>query len=139
MRCQQLTLVAQVGEHQYLAYCEHGSIHLGWYYGTFHLQWDDFRRIVRLLERSMETPDFTKLQGEGCSLIRQKNSCLQLWLGPAALFLGETELSRLIELVLTALPLLNRLQIEGGEIELHNIAQYYHINRSRAGGIFGAN
>lgn len=139
MSCQELTLVAQVGDHQYLAYCEHGSIHLGWYYGTFHLQWDDFRRIVRLLEQSVDTPDFTQLKGEGCCLIRQKNRCLQFWIGPTALFLAEAELSKLVELVLAALPLLNRLQIEGGEIELHNISQYYKINRLRTGGIFGAN
>jgi hypothetical protein len=100
--------VAQIGEHQYLACCEHGAIHLGWYYGTFHLRPDDFRRVANLLEQSA-APRWIELRGEDCGLIRQQNGCFQLWIGQTVLFLPEAELRQLIELVRAARPALDRV------------------------------
>jgi hypothetical protein len=112
--CQNLTIVAQVGDYQYLACCEHGAIHLGWHFGAFHLRPDDFRRVVKLLEQSAAVSNWIELRGEGCGLIRQWNGCFQLWIGPTALFLPETELPKLIELVRTALPSLDRVLANKG-------------------------
>ncbi|MCK6629241.1 MAG: hypothetical protein L6R45_29200 [Anaerolineae bacterium] len=111
--CQYLEIVAQIGEHQYLACCEHGAVHLGWYYGAFHLRPDDFRRVATLLEQSA-TPHWIELRGEGCGLIRQRNGCFQLWIGQAVLFLLEAELYQLVELVRAALPTLEQMLMENG-------------------------
>lgn len=111
MMCQGLTIVAQVGANQYLACCEHGAVHLGWYYGTFHLRPDDFRRVVNLLEQSA-APHWVELRGEGCGLIRQHNGCFQLWIGQAVLFLLEAELRQLVELVRVARPILEQILME---------------------------
>jgi hypothetical protein len=73
--CQFMTTVAQAGEYQYIAYCEHGTIHLGWYSNTFHLRPLDFLRVARLLEQSQTQPDFTEISDAGrCCLLRQQNT-----------------------------------------------------------------
>lgn len=102
MQCENLTIMAQVGDYQYLACCEHGVVHLGWYFGAFHLRPDDFKRIAKLLEQSVAASHWVKLQGEGCGLVRQRNGCFQLWIGQSVLFLLEAELGQLIELVQAA-------------------------------------
>jgi len=139
--CKSLTIVAQVGDYQYLACCEHGSIYLGWYYGTFHLRPVDFMRAVQLLERSTATPDFTQLNGERCCLVRQKNGCFQLWLGNVALFLPQAELPRLIELVRAGVPALERvLSQTWGKLWPRVMSQHYHAtNRPITGTTFGVN
>jgi hypothetical protein len=109
--CQLLTTVAQKQDFEYVAYCEHRVIHLGWHYATFHLQPADFLRIVRLLEQSVAAADFTQLWGDQrhCCLVRQQNGCFQLWLGNTVLFLTFSDLPRLIELVRLALPQLSHV------------------------------
>lgn len=109
--CQRLEIVAQISEYQYLGCCEHGSVHLGWYYGTFHLRPDDFRRVVNLLGQSA-APRWIELRGENCGLIRQRNGCFQLWIGQAVLFLLEAELYQLAELVRVAWPTLEQILVE---------------------------
>lgn len=105
--CQHLEVVAQISEYQYLGCCEHGSIHLVWYYGTFHLRPDDFRRVANLLEQS--AAHWVELRGENCGLVRQRNGCFQLWIGQAVLFLLEAELYQLVELVRAAQPTLEQI------------------------------
>ncbi len=111
--CQYLEIIAQISEYQYLGCCEHGSVHLGWYYGTVHLQPDDFRRVANLLEQSI-APRWIELRGENCGLIRQRNGCFQLWIGQAVVFLLEAELRQLVELVRAALPTLEQIFVENG-------------------------
>lgn len=108
--CQDVIMVAQMGNYQYLAYCEHQTIYLGWGYGLFHLRPADFLRLVRLLDRWLAQPTLTAMRDQGyCCLVRQTNGCYQLWVGDTALFLTEPELPRLVELIQLAMPQVSHL------------------------------
>lgn len=139
MGCKNLTIVAQVGDYQYLACCEHGAVHLGWYYGTFHLRYDDFRRVANLLEQSVAS-QWIELRGQDCGLVRQRNGCFQLWIGQAVLFLLEVELHQLVELVRVALPALKQILRENEKDLWFRSRPHPSIKKRRlSGGRFNLN
>jgi len=138
--CRHTTMVAQLGDYQYLAYCEHSTIHLGWRYGTFHLQPVDFLRIVCLLERMAVEPDLIEIKDEGrCCLIRQQNGCCQLWLGNALLFLTPADLLKLLELLRLAIPRLGHILVDGLDWPEGVPQSYGGISQGLSGASFGVN
>lgn len=99
--CQYLTFLAINTDYRYIARCEHGCVHLGWDFVTFHLEPDGLIKFSQLLEAESLSPKYFDLDAtykqpyDAC--------CFKLNVGNVCLNLPATDVFILLNLVKKAM------------------------------------
>jgi len=97
--CQRLTLLAQRDAMRYLAYCEHGTLHLRWRRSTLQLTRLEFNAMAQFLEVWQENEHPPTTSDSCVSLFCDSSGMIQLWIVGVGLYLTRDDLLLLIELI----------------------------------------
>jgi hypothetical protein len=99
--CQHLTILAKYSEHQWIAQCEHGTLHLTWQRTIISLRLSECKRLAVFLDAwAPESRDGMKLmRDDAFRLFQDPTGRVQFWLYDTGLQLATHDVPVLRKLV----------------------------------------
>lgn len=88
MMAAHLMPLAQMDDQRFIAACRHGIVHLTWGRVTARFRQDEFRRLVRLLERAMDAPPPVSVRDQDLRVTTRLNEDCELQMGSLVLLLS---------------------------------------------------
>lgn len=84
--------LAQMDDQRFIAACRHGIVHLTWGRVTARFRQDEFRRLVRLLERAIDATPPVSVRDRDLRVTTRLNEDCELQLGSLVLLLSPADL-----------------------------------------------
>ena len=99
--CQHITILAKYNEHQWIAQCEHGTLHLTWQRTVISLRLSECKRLAVFLDAwAPESHDGMQLMSDDAfRLFQDPTGRVQFWLYDTGLQLAAHDVSVLCKLV----------------------------------------
>jgi hypothetical protein len=104
--CQQMTMLAELEEHRFIARCEHGTIHLNWDVITLHLTKEYFLELAQELQEPLPQQGILMIKRSWFHLTGKAGRGYALRIGQAELHLSTQDVLFLIHMLQRSLRIL---------------------------------